>query len=219
VSEHEFEPVPGLPERLPEGERILWQGSPDPKALALQAFHIRKVAVYFAILMAGSFAAGIIDGEAAAAASLSALGLVPVAAAGLGLIALLAWLTARATIYTITNRRVVLRFGVALPMALNVPFTVIESAALRIHPGGSGDLPLALADGQRIAWLVNWPYVRGGRRSQPMLRAVPEAARVATLLGEALARHSGGSATVETAIRGATAAPQRQAPPHVAAPA
>ncbi len=28
VSEHEFEPIPGLPERLPAGERMLWQGRP-----------------------------------------------------------------------------------------------------------------------------------------------------------------------------------------------
>lgn len=219
MSEHDFEPIRGLPERLPEGERILWQGSPDPKALARHAFHIRKIAVYFAILMAWRGVAGVIDGQSWGAAGLSALGLLPVAAAGLGLIALLAWLTARATVYTITDRRVVLRFGVALPMALNVPFKVVESAALRVHPDGTGDLPLALADGQRIAWLVNWPYVRGGRRSQPMLRALPEAGRVAELLGEALARHSGGSATVGTASRAAAAAPQRPAAPQVAAPA
>ena len=27
-AEHEFEPVPGLPETLPEGESMLWQGKP-----------------------------------------------------------------------------------------------------------------------------------------------------------------------------------------------
>jgi hypothetical protein len=219
VSEHDFEPIRGLPERLPEGERILWQGSPDARVLARHAFHLRKVAAYFAILMAWRGAAEIIDGQSAADAAYSALGLLPVAAAGLGVIALLAWLTARATVYTITDRRVVLRFGVALPMALNVPFKVVESASLRLYPGGAGDLPLALVDGQRVAWLVNWPYVRGGRRSQPMLRAVPEAGRVAALLAEALARQSGGSTTVEAAIRGAAAQGQRPAPPQVAATA
>ena len=38
VPEHEFEPVHGLPEKLPAGEKILWQGSPDWKTLANEAF-------------------------------------------------------------------------------------------------------------------------------------------------------------------------------------
>ena len=32
--EHEFEPQYGLPERLPQGETILWQASPDVATLA-----------------------------------------------------------------------------------------------------------------------------------------------------------------------------------------
>ena len=46
--EHEFEAQYGLPEALPEGEHILWQGAPDWKVLARRVFHTRKVAVYFA---------------------------------------------------------------------------------------------------------------------------------------------------------------------------
>ena len=49
--EHEFEPQFGLPERLPAGERILWQGSPDFRALARNAFHLRKLALYFSVLL------------------------------------------------------------------------------------------------------------------------------------------------------------------------
>ena len=43
--EHELEPQYGLPERLPATEKILWQGSPDARALARSAFHIRKLAL------------------------------------------------------------------------------------------------------------------------------------------------------------------------------
>lgn len=217
MSEHEFEPVRGLPEPLPEGERMLWQGSPDFGALARRAFHVRKVALYFGLLMAWRFAADLLDGQSAAAAAGSALGLVPLALAGTGLLAVLAWFTARETVFTITDRRVVLRFGVALTMAVNVPFKVIESAALRLHPDGTGDLPLTLSSEQRIGWLVNWPYVRLGRRTQPMLRAVPDAERVARLLSEALARHSGGTATAVTTGEGPAGA--RGTRPQVAAPA
>jgi len=48
VSHHDdfaFDPVKGLPEHLPQGEVMLWQGSPHWQSLALRAFHIRKVAL------------------------------------------------------------------------------------------------------------------------------------------------------------------------------
>ena len=49
--EHEFEAAPGLPEALPAGERLLWQGSPDWKSLAVHVFHVRTLAVYFGVMM------------------------------------------------------------------------------------------------------------------------------------------------------------------------
>lgn len=189
MNEHEFEPQPGLPEALPPGETLLWQGSPRFGALALHAFHIRKVAIYFAALMAWRGGTDLAEGESIAVAAGSMVGVAPLALAGLGVLAVLAWLTARSTIYTITSRRVVFRFGIALELALNVPFTVVESASLRAFRDGSGDIPLALARDQRIGWFVNWPYVRASSRSgvQPMLRAVQDAPRVAGILSAALA--------------------------------
>ena len=40
MSDHDFdfESQPGLPKPLPEGETLLWQGSPDSAALAREAF-------------------------------------------------------------------------------------------------------------------------------------------------------------------------------------
>lgn len=37
----------------------------------------------------------------------------------------LAWMQARATIYTITTARVILRVGAALPVTYTIPFTCI----------------------------------------------------------------------------------------------
>ncbi|MEM1103487.1 MAG: hypothetical protein AAGH48_05230, partial [Pseudomonadota bacterium] len=45
------EPIRGLPEALPEGERILWQGEPTWRQLAVNVFHIRALAIYFGVLM------------------------------------------------------------------------------------------------------------------------------------------------------------------------
>ena len=49
--EHEFEAAPGLPEALPAGERILWQGSPDWRALGNEAFHLKRLAQYFVLML------------------------------------------------------------------------------------------------------------------------------------------------------------------------
>ena len=58
MMEHDYEPVPGLPERLPEGETILWQGAPMAQSFARYAFHIRAVAAYFALLAVWHLADG-----------------------------------------------------------------------------------------------------------------------------------------------------------------
>jgi hypothetical protein len=50
--EHEWEVAPGLPSALPPGERVVWQGPPDWRSLAVHAFHVRKIAVYFALMLA-----------------------------------------------------------------------------------------------------------------------------------------------------------------------
>lgn len=190
VLEHGAEPVRGLPEPLPPGERVLWQGSPSFAGLARRAFHVRAVAGYFALLALWKLATGLHDGAGAAAAALDAGGLVVPAGLAIGVLLLLARLYARSTVFTITDRRVVLRFGVALPMAVNLPFREIETARLALHRDGTGDLPLALGGSGRLAWLHLWPFVRPWRlrRPEPMLRALPEAATVARILSEALAR-------------------------------
>ena len=189
MMEHDHEPVPGLPAPLPEGETILWQGSPETWAMARRAYHVGQIGVYFAALAAwslyGAHAAGGPWGEALT----TALRLAALAAGAAGILCLLAWLTARTTIYTITSRRVVLRFGIALPISLNLPFAQIDGAGLRVWRDGTGDIPLTLRKGQRAAYLVLWPHVRPWRltRSEPMLRGIPDPASVAQILGRALA--------------------------------
>ncbi len=43
------EPVRGLPQALPEGEQLLWQGSHGTLAFAIHAFHTRFVLAYFVL--------------------------------------------------------------------------------------------------------------------------------------------------------------------------
>ena len=184
-----FEPIPGLPEELPEGEHILWQGSPCWWGLARHALHVRKVAAYCAILVAWVALSGLAEGQATWPLVSSLAGPAGLTVTLIAILLGLAFWLARSTIYTITNRRVVMRFGIVLPITVNLPFLKIESAALKRHGDGSGDIPLALKGKDRLAWLHLWPHGRPWhlRRPEPMLRDVQEAERVAALLADAMA--------------------------------
>ena len=185
--EHEFEAAHGLPEPLPAGERLLWQGSPAWRALAADALHWRKIALYFVLLLGWQAVSVAADGGSAGDAALAALRGVPLATLALALLALLAWLMARSAVYTITDRRVVMRIGVVLSVSFNLPLAQIAAADLRPRRDGSGDIALTLVGGQRIAWLHLWPHVRPWQlaRTQPMLRSVPDVEHVGRLLSQA----------------------------------
>lgn len=213
-------PVRGLPEPLPAGERLLWQGAPDWRALSRRAFHTRKVAIYFAILVAWRVVIALNDGEALDGAIGSVLGLVILALGALGLLNLFAWLSARTTVYTITSRRLVIHCGIALPMTVNLPFRLIRTAGLKSFGDGTGDIVLALPKGQRVAYLQLWPHVRPWHfgSPEPMLRCIPDAAGVASVLVRNLAAATGGEARLAADAPDAPAMPDR-APPHASAAA
>jgi Bacterial PH domain len=178
-AEYDLEPIRGLPGTLPEGEHILWQGAPSWRRLARDAFKTRWIAAYFAALLLWAA----IDGNASGFAMTLAVG-----AAGLALLHMLAWLAARATVYTITNRRVVFRFGIALPKCVNLPMTAIAGAGFKRNTDGTGDIPLALSGAHRLGYIQFWPHARPWKVAapEPMMRALPDVATVAALLSEAL---------------------------------
>ena len=178
--EYEDEPIPGLPGRLPPGEAIIWQGTPDWRGVARGVFHTRAVAVWFVFVASLAFVAGG-TGLSGALVTLGA------ALLGLGVLALLARVQAKSTIYTLTNKRVVMRFGVALPKCVNVPLALVGTADVK--PAGAGMVDVSLTPTVRfpLAYLQMWPHVRPWKigSPQPMLRSVPEA--FLPLLADALA--------------------------------
>ena len=179
------EPIRGLPEMLPEGETILWQGAPNWWALTKESLSFKWVAGYFLILfgwraiVAGSTMSVI---EAMTAASFY---LVLGAVACIMLI-LTGWAQAKSTVYTITNRRVIMRVGAALTMTLNFPFTQIAAANLTTRKDGSGTIALQKLGETRFGYLTLWPHLRPWRitRTEPALRCIPQAAKVARLMAE-----------------------------------
>lgn len=180
MREHDIEPIRGLPGDLPPGEAILWQGTPDARVFARSALGARWIGGYFALLVGWAMVAG---------TPLGAL-----ITAGFGLLALglaygFAYLVARSTVYTITNRRVVLRIGVALSKCINLPLVKLTAADLRNLGAGFGDIALSLQGQSMLGYAMLWPHTRPFRFAspQPMLRALPDAAEAAGILAKATA--------------------------------
>jgi hypothetical protein len=211
VPEHEFEASHGLPEALPAGEEIRWQGAPQWQTLAIEAFHVRKLAVYFGVILALRGAFAIADGASASEATISVLGLMPLAAVALALLGLIAWLTARTAVYTITNQRVVMRIGIVLSVTFNLPFKSLDAVGIKQFRNGAGDLPLTIGSRDSIAYLHLWPHARPWRfaKAEPMLRSIGNVSEVANILTKAMAEATGGVA-LPVAVTTAADSPDRQ---------
>lgn len=213
--EYEFEPEYGLPERLPADEQILWQGSPDVKTLAISAFHMRKLSIYF-VLLTLACAWPAIESGAEPWAMLSAVKwIVPLTVVAMVSVWILAFLTARTTVYTLTNKRVVMRLGIVLTVTFNLPLKRMSAADVRDLPGGFGDISLALTGEDRIAWVHLWPSVRPWRikKTEPTLRAVPDARAVAVHLGGAWSQATGLAAVAVAPVEAGRDAPAFQVSP------
>lgn len=182
--EFEIEPVRGLPERPPLGEDLLWQGSPGTLALARDAFKVTWVAVYFALLTIWRVSA-VADSLTSAVAV--ALPYAVIGAVTCAILIAIAAVQARTTVYTITTARVAMRIGSALTVTLNLPFRQIGNASLALKSDGTGTIALETLGETRISYLVCWPHVRPWHlaKTQPALRSIPDAARVAKILADA----------------------------------
>lgn len=180
-----IEPIEGLPEVPPQDEEILWQGRPSVWPLMKAALAFWWVMGYFVVLALWRFVA-VVDlmplGQAVAAS-------IPFLVLG-GLVAVLLWITAfvqaRATVYTVTSKRIAMRVGAALTITLNIPYSQIASADLDLRRDGSGSIVLTTLGETRFSYLVLWPHVRPWHfATKPALRAIGEAQAVAELIGDA----------------------------------
>lgn len=180
-----------LPAPLPPGERVLWQGRPSWQALARDALHVRGLAAYSVLLVASVAGAAAWRGAGASAVVLDAAYSALFASVPLAVVVAYAWLSARAARYMITDRRVVMRVGAALPMTINLPFARIASAGLTLR-GGTGEIRLKLVARDGLAATMLWPHAPFGR-AEPVLRGLVDAERAGRVLSEALAISVGAS--------------------------
>lgn len=201
MREYEYEPLTGLPEHLPEGEEIVWQGAPRWTALANRVFQVRTLALYFMLLVTIHVIYKLMDGASLQHIVVGMTWQLSLAAVSLGLLAGAAWLYARSTVYTLTNRRLVLRSGVATPMMVNLPLEKVESAGLRLCSDGSGDVLFTPTSDAKLYYMLLWPHVRllGFRRVQPLFRGITDAQHVARLLAKTV-RAKGTEANASAAV-------------------
>jgi hypothetical protein len=194
MSHDDFEPLPGLPEKLPYGERILWQGAPQWQRLAIEALHVRKIGVYFLVLAIWQISTTVHDGGSVTEAMSAASWMIVLMLSALLLLIGLARLSAQTTLYTITNARIVMRFGMALPLVVNIPFRIVASADWRSRGPASSEICLSLdsRDGARLSWAHLWPHAKAWdlRHPKPLLRALADGEQVAQLLAQALTNHA-----------------------------
>ena len=180
-----IEPVPGLPATPPKGESLLWQGRPQTLALAREALGLTWVAGYFVVLAAWR-AWAVSDGSVGSVVAVM-LPYLAIGAVTCGIILIIAAVQARSTVYTLTTARVAMRVGSALTVTLNLPYRQIGSASLDLKRSGTGTIALQTLGDTRLSYLVCWPHVRPWHvsKTQPALRCIPDAAKVAQLLAEA----------------------------------
>lgn len=162
-------------------EKVLWKGQPDLAVLSRSAFHTRKVGIYFLVLIGIS----VTIGNTNAAVICTLLGI-----AGVGILHTLAWVSRRTTMYILTDTRLILRIGMAIETRINIPLKHILSADLKDRGGNRADIALQLGGERLLGYFLLWPHARPWRFAQPepMLRAVPDAEKVAALLAEACAK-------------------------------
>ena len=182
--EHEWEAAPGLPSTLPAGERIVWQGSPDWKQLAVHAFHVRKIAVYFALMVGIQFSQLWAEGLSGKELLVPIVVSSSLAILALALLTTCAWFAGKSSLYTFTNKRVVMRIGIVLTLTFNLPYRRIAGASSKDYAKGCQDIALELYTEDRIGWAHLWPHQKAWhvKHPQPTLRCVPNGKEVSEML-------------------------------------
>ena len=174
MMEYEGEPIEGLPEALPEGESLIWQGRPTVGAMLKRVFFVPQLAVYFGLLIGGHTIYRLTESVPMAQVLGTLVWQFGLAAIVLLLLVWLARAYAKSILYTLTSARLVIRSGVALPMMVNIPIEQIIAADLRVHRDGTGDILLRASADRKLYWVLLWPNVSAwySRPVRPCLRGL-----------------------------------------------
>ena len=148
-----------LAENLPADEVLIWQGRPEANAIAIRAMYLWYVVAYLlglVVLRTGYLIMG--DAPISEWSALLAWQLIA-SLFVVGVIVGISALYGKTTIYSLTNRRLILRTGAAVPIHVNFPLEQIASADLKVFSDGTGDIALKLENSDKLYWLLLWPNV------------------------------------------------------------
>lgn len=185
-SDDEFEAQYGLPESLPKDEKILWQGSPVFASLVNKVFFLRLITIYFIFLL-GFALYWDFQKVGQSDALINFLANILLSGFSLAALTLLAYLTSSTAVYTLTNKRVVMRIGIVLTLTFNIPFNQILASDFKKHPDGSGDISFRIDPSTKIAFIHLWPHCRfkSFAHPEPALKCIENVDDVAVLVHEA----------------------------------
>lgn len=173
---------------LAPGETLIWSGKPSWRRVGRDALHLRGVAAYFAFLFVLDAAQAWRKAIPLGQAVHDSVPLAVITGLALAILAAVAWLIGRTTRYTVTDQRVILHYGIAMPATLAIPMSQITATAVSANPDGTADVAVSLKAGNRMPYLKLWPHARPWHLThpQPMLRGVPQGGAVAAMLSRAL---------------------------------
>lgn len=197
-SDNDFavEPARGLPALLPRGEFIVWQGAPNWQVFARQVFRTRLIGTLVCLAALTRLAMSLSAGSALGVAAGEAAVILTFGCIGIAILWLMAWLVQKTTVYTITNKRILMRIGVALQKTFNIPFAVIDEAHVKKHGQSAGKnngtISVSFKPGTSLAYLILWPHARPWKmgHTQPSLRGIAKVDDVARLLTDSFTSHA-----------------------------
>lgn len=179
--------IRGVNEALPAGERVLWEGSPDARALARHLFYVRPISVYLSVMVLWWVAVNVSQSGTTGFWVTLATQLI-LSGGVVGAALLLSRSIARGTTYAITDRRIVLNFGIVFPLTINLPLRYVQGASARQFPDKTGQIAVQLSAKEKLAWIVLFPHVRpwNFNNPEPLLRGLKDPVKVGEILREAV---------------------------------
>ena len=189
-------------DHLAPGEAVVWQGSPKTGAFLHRVFHVPVIAAYFLILQILNAWQAYVKAMPLQSAIRASLPLLGVSVVALAIFVAFAWFSARTTRYIVTDRRVILKYGIAMPATLSIPFSKIATLSVAVRRDHTGDISLKLTADNHIGYLKLWPHARSWhlKRPQPTLRSVPAGGMVAALMTRAINAAMNGLAVTDQTL-------------------
>ena len=175
--------LPEVREAVPKNEKIQWTGRPEWKSFAYQSFGLKYLIAYFVI--SGLYVAASMDQSFVLRIFLT--NFIPFVVSGFlagTILIIIAYIEAAHTYYILTERRVILKSGVALVFVLHAPFSKIASIDRQNLAKGRGNIAFSMGSGKRIPYLSCWPSVKPWTFMSPIpsFRSIKDVAEVELLL-------------------------------------